>query len=86
MIGGGSLNSFLNQHTADITKRKVIAGPVEAAALGNSIMQYKCIGLLKDIKTARSILEETLDLREYYPEDGLEWENAYNRYLELIKS
>ena len=85
VIGGGSLNSFLNQHTADITQRKIIAGPVEAAALGNAIVQYKCIGLLRDISEARSVLKETLELSEYYPDDSLEWENAYNRYLGLIK-
>jgi sugar (pentulose or hexulose) kinase len=86
VIGGGSRNNFLNQLTADVTRRKIIAGPVEAAALGNSIMQYKCIGFLKDIKEARVILKETLELREFYPEDGIEWEDSYDRYLELIKA
>jgi len=85
VIGGGSLNKFLNQHTSDITQRKLVAGPVEAAALGNAIVQYKCIGLLRDISEAREVLKETLELPVYYPTDGLEWENAYNRYLELIK-
>ena len=79
------MNKFLNQHTADVTGRKVIAGPVEAAALGNAIVQYKCIGLLRDIREARAVLKETLELPVYYPVDGLEWENAYSRYLELIK-
>ncbi len=86
VIGGGSLNVFLNQHTADITHRKIIAGPVEAAALGNAIMQYKCIGLLRDITEARNVLKETLSLRKYYPSDGLEWENAYRRFESLISS
>lgn len=84
VIGGGSLNRFLNQLTADITRRKLVAGPVEAAALGNSIMQYRCIGLLDSIGEARGVLCETLDLVEYYPESGLEWENAYSRYQSLI--
>jgi rhamnulokinase len=86
VIGGGSLNAFLNQYTADITQRKIVAGPVEAAALGNAIMQYKCIGLLQDVKEARSLLKETLSLHEYYPSDGLEWENPYRRFLSLISS
>ena len=84
VIGGGSLNKFLNQHTADITLRKIVAGPVEAAALGNAIVQYKCIGLLQDISEAREVLKETLELPVYYPADGLEWENAYTRYMEFI--
>jgi sugar (pentulose or hexulose) kinase len=84
VIGGGSLNTFLNQHTANITQRKIVAGPVEAAALGNAIVQYQCIGLLQDISEARKLLKETLQLREYTPDHGLEWEVAYKRYLELI--
>jgi rhamnulokinase len=86
VIGGGSLNSFLNQHAASITGRKIIAGPVEAATLGNAIVQYKCIGMLRDINEARRVLSETLSLHEYYPVDGLEWENAYNRYKALIQA
>jgi rhamnulokinase len=84
VIGGGSLNSFLNQLTSDITRRKLIAGPVEAAAIGNSIMQYLCIGTLTGIDEARKLLSETLNLREYYPTDGLDWEKAFNRYKSLI--
>jgi sugar (pentulose or hexulose) kinase len=86
VVGGGSLNTFLNQLTAEVTGRTVIAGPVEAATLGNAIVQYKSIGLLRDVAEARSVLKETLELREYIPEGGLEWENAYTRYRALIKS
>lgn len=85
VVGGGALNSFLNQLTAEVTGRKVIAGPVEAATLGNAIVQYKSIGLLRDVTEARNILKETLELREYVPQGGLEWENAYTRYRKLVK-
>ena len=85
IMGGGALNGFLNQLTAEITGREVMAGPVEAATLGNAIIQYKAIGLLRDVAEARQILKETLELREYVPQGGLEWENAYTRYRELIK-
>ena len=84
VLGGGSLNIFLNQHTANITRRRVIAGPVEATALGNAIIQFKCTGQLRNIHEARKNLKETLCLREYYPIDGLDWENAYSRYKLLI--
>ncbi|TRO51938.1 rhamnulokinase [Candidatus Bathyarchaeota archaeon] len=85
IIGGGSLNQFLNQLAADVTGRKIIAGPVEAATLGNAIMQHKCIGLLASISEARQVLIETARHMEYHPEDGLDVENAYNRYRELIQ-
>ena len=86
VVGGGSLNTFLNQLTAEVTGRTVIAGPVEAATLGNAIVQYKSIGLLRDIAEARGILKETLELKTYEPQGGLEWENAYSHYRALIKS
>ena len=58
MIGGGSRNKLMNQFTADATGRTVIAGPVEATALGNAIMQLRGIGLLRDVWEAREVLAE----------------------------
>ena len=84
ILGGGSLNKFLNQLTASVTERKIVTGPVEAAALGNAIMQFKCIGELDSVDEARKILRDTLDLTEFYPVDGLEYENAYCRYKFLL--
>jgi rhamnulokinase len=68
-----------------VTGRRIIAGPVEAATLGNAIVQYKCIGLLNDISEARRVLFESARHVEYHPEDGLDVENPYNRYRELIQ-
>jgi sugar (pentulose or hexulose) kinase len=85
VLGGGSLNGFLNQLTAEVTGRNVIAGPVEAATLGNAIVQYMSLGFLRDIAEARGVLRETLELSEYAPMGGLEWENAYTRYREMIR-
>jgi rhamnulokinase len=84
VIGGGSQNKFLNQLTADTTGRRVLAGPVEAATLGNAVMQYMCIGLIPSIWEARRILRESLELKEYYPCDELELETAFSRYKSLI--
>ena len=86
IIGGGSLNRLLNQNTADITGRRVVAGPVEATALGNTIIQFKILGHLRDVGEARKILSETQRLQEYTPTDGLEWEDAYIRYKLLLSS
>jgi rhamnulokinase len=83
VIGGGSRNTFLNQHIAEITQRKVVAGPEEATALGNSIVQLICIGSLRDVHEARNLLMETLDLRKYYAVGGLEWEEAYDRFRSM---
>ena len=85
MIGGGSRNRVMNQLTADSTSRTVIAGPVEATALGNAIMQLRGIGLLSDVWEARNVLSETLDLEMYHPQDGEDWDTAYTRFMDLIK-
>jgi sugar (pentulose or hexulose) kinase len=84
MIGGGSRNRIMNQFTADSTNRTVIAGPVEATALGNAIMQLRGIGLLSDVWEARNVLSETLDLEMYHPQDGDDWDTAYTRFMGLI--
>jgi len=84
VVGGGSRNTFLNQLTAEVTGRKVVTGPAEAAILGNAAVQYSCIGVLDGVKEARRILKESLQLREHQPTGGVDWKNAYTRYLTLI--
>ena len=86
VIGGGSRNRLMNQLTADATGRTVIAGPVEATALGNAIMQFRGIGLLTDVWEARELLKETLDLDYYHPQTGADWDTAYTRFMSLIQS
>jgi rhamnulokinase len=84
VIGGGSRNRVMNQFTADATDRTVIAGPVEATALGNAIMQLRGIGMLTDVLEARELLKETLELEYYHPQSGADWDTAYTRFMELI--
>ncbi len=84
VIGGGSRNRVMNQFTADATGRTVIAGPVEATALGNAIMQLRGIGMLTDVWEARELLKDTLDLEYYHPQSGADWDTAYTRFMELI--
>ena len=84
VIGGGSRNKVMNQFTADATGRTVIAGPVEATALGNAIMQLRGIGILTDVWEARELLKETLDLEYYHSQSGADWDTAYTRFMELI--
>ena len=64
VIGGGSQNPLLCQMTADSTGRPVVAGPVEATTLGNSI-QLIALGRLDNAAHAREVLSQTLDTRIY---------------------
>ena len=84
VIGGGSRNRMVNQFTADATGRTVIAGPVEATALGNAIMQLRGIGMLNDVWEARRVLDETLALNVYHPKSGADWDTAYTRFTDLL--
>src|SRR5262249_29420013 len=59
VIGGGSKNRLLNQFTADATGRRVLAGPVEATAIGNIAVQMLATGAVSSLKDARDIVERS---------------------------
>lgn len=67
MVGGGTQDTLLCQLTADVTGKKVIAGPIEASVLGNSIVQFIAGGYIEDIREGRSIVEESFELKKYNP-------------------
>jgi rhamnulokinase len=68
LVGGGSRNTLLCQLTADASERPVVAGPVEATALGNVLVQARAHGLIEgDLETLRSLVRTTSDLRRYEP-------------------
>ena len=67
VIGGGSANELLNQWTADALGIPVIAGPVEATAIGNVMMQARAAGLVRDRWEMRSIVARSFDLKLFTP-------------------
>lgn len=67
IVGGGSRNEFLNQMAADITGRTIVAGPAEATAAGNILVQAIGAGQVKDLAEARSVMRRSSSLREYRP-------------------
>ena len=67
IIGGGSANELLNQWTADSTGLPVVAGPVEATAIGNVMIQAKAAGLVKDRWEMRRLIAEAFEAKTYYP-------------------
>ena len=85
IIGGGSLNKYLNQFTANATGVVVKAGPQEGTALGNIMMQAQSAGLVNDIWQMRQIIANSIDLVTYTPQDKELWDAAYQRYLEITK-
>lgn len=67
IVGGGSQNKFLNQLTADATDKTVLAGPIEATAIGNIVMQAIGTGYLNSIDEARGIIRSSFEIKSYHP-------------------
>ncbi len=83
IIGGGSLNNYLNQFTADSCGVTVLAGPQEGTAIGNVMLQAKASGLVKDIREMRGIIAQSLELKRFEPQDKAVWDEAYGKFLEI---
>ena len=84
IIGGGSLNKYLNQFTADACGVEVLAGPQECTAIGNIMLQAKAMGLVKDIWEMRAIIANSVDMVPYHPSgDKAAWDKAYEKFLEV---
>jgi rhamnulokinase/L-fuculokinase len=84
MIGGGIQSKLLCQFTANASGRKVIAGPVEATALGNIAVQLIALGEIKDLNEARKIIANSEKTYEYEPKDVAAWNEAYQKFKGLI--
>lgn len=84
IIGGGANNRFLNQLTADATKLKVIAGPTEATATGNILVQAKAMGALQSLADMRDVVRNSFDVEEFLPNPDLDWDGAYATYQRLV--
>lgn len=84
VIGGGSKNSYLMQFAANALNMPVICGPTEGTALGNTLMQIKAAGDLKDLKSMRKISAASIDLVTYLPKDRDVWEKEYERFLNIL--
>ncbi len=82
LVGGGARNTLLCQLTADACGRPVLAGPVEAAAIGNVLVQARAGGVLEGGRAElRALIRSTHDVRRYLPTPGAEsaWQAAEDR-------
>jgi rhamnulokinase len=80
IVGGGSRNDLLNQLTADACGRPVVAGPVEATALGNLMIQAIATGRLADIEAGRVAVAESVRRRRFEPVREAPWWEAFDRF------
>src|SRR5262245_25063170 len=85
IVGGGSQNELLNQFTADACGLPVVAGPVEATALGNVLVQARSAGGVATLADMRSVVRASTTLKHYEPRERQAWNDAYGRFCELMK-
>lgn len=84
IIGGGSLNNYLNQFTSNSLGVTVLAGPQEGTAIGNIMLQAKGAGAVGDIWEMRRIIAGSIEMKRFEPQDKEMWDEAYGRYLEIV--
>jgi rhamnulokinase len=84
IIGGGARNRILNQFTADATGRTVVAGPAEATAIGNILMQAIALGHLASLDDARKVVRDSFAPEIYQPGPREDWDKAYTWLLKIL--
>ena len=85
IIGGGSQNSLLNQFTSNALNLVVNAGPIEAAAIGNILVQALALNKIDSVSELRKIVRSSFPIKEFLPKDTNTWEKAYDSYLKIIE-
>ncbi|HHY82661.1 MAG TPA: rhamnulokinase [Clostridiales bacterium] len=85
IVGGGTKNQLLNQFTANALKKPVICGPTEATAIGNIMVQAMALGEVKNQNEIRQIVKSSFPTEDYLPEKTDAWDEAYARFLKVLK-
>lgn len=84
IVGGGSKNRLLCQLTADACRRLVVAGPAEATAIGNVLVQAKAVGLVEGLRDMREIVRASFPVEHYVPTSAqVPWDAARERFAKL---
>lgn len=84
IVGGGCRNVMLNQFTADACGLPVIAGPSEATAVGNIMVQAVAMGVIPTLHDAMPLIRATFPIAEYKPQATAAWDKAYERFRALV--
>lgn len=84
LVGGGAKDGLLCQMTASSCNRKVMAGPIEATALGNCAVQLMALGELPDLQAARRVILEAEAIKTYLPVETEVWNQAWERFKLLL--
>ena len=85
VIGGGSRNDLLNQFTANAIGIPVVAGPSEATAIGNVMIQAMTVGEATDVAGMRQLISRSIPLKTYHPQDMAAWDAAYIHFKNCVR-
>ena len=85
VLGGGAKDGLLCRMTADCAGIPVVAGPVEATALGNILIQLVALNCLHDLDEGRALIARTEPLRRFEPETSCAWDAAFTRCKTILK-
>jgi rhamnulokinase len=85
VLGGGSRNQLLNQFTADATGRRVLAGPVEATALGNIAIQILATGHASSLQEVRAIVDRSFETEVFEPTQTDAWKQHSQRFAQYCE-
>jgi rhamnulokinase len=87
IVGGGSKNSLLNRFVAEATGRTVVAGPGEATAIGNLLVQAMGAGEIDGLEGLRAIVRDSFELERFEVKGAApEWDRAYEKYLKIVSA
>ena len=86
IVGGGSQNELLCQMAADACGRTVVAGPVEATAIGNVMMQFVARGSVQSIHEAREVVRSSFAVKRFEPQSAAPWDEAFGRFESIVNA
>jgi sugar (pentulose or hexulose) kinase len=86
IVGGGTRNTLLNQFVVNCIQRPVMAGPAEATAIGNIIVQAMADGFLSDINEGHTLIRKSFNIMTYEPDvsQKAQWDDTYEQFIRLI--
>ena len=85
VLGGGAKDGLLCRMTADCTGVPVLAGPVEATALGNIVLQLIALGEVKGVDEGRALIAHAESVKRFEPGEQAAWNRAYETYKTILK-
>jgi len=83
VVGGGSQSRFFNQCVANATEINIVAGPVEATAIGNVLIQGVALHHLESLQSLRKVCADSFRIETFHPLASVMWQSAFERFGDL---